>query len=88
MQKKWKWVCTNCHQAPCKCHAAHANPVRTVGLRHKRKGANERGYTYRWQKASKAFLAEDDNRLCARCKLKGKAVTATQVDHVVAQMVW
>ena len=86
MKNKWKYVCTQCQQAQCKCRqeTAKAKDVAMVGLRKRqRKGANERGYTYRWQKASKAFLAEGDNRMCARCELNGKPVTATVVDHVV-----
>ncbi|MBL4837383.1 MAG: HNH endonuclease [Kordiimonadaceae bacterium] len=39
--------------------------------------ANQRGYTYKWQKASAAFLAVPDNALCA-C---GCNKLSTVVDH-------
>lgn len=44
-------------------------------------GANARGYTYRWQKESKAFLRE--HPLCASCQAQGRITPATVVDHVV-----
>ena len=73
---KWTYACTTCHQAPCKCNSQRANRM----ANHKR-GANARGYTYRWQKASKVYLA--NNPLCVRCKATGKVVPAAHVDHVV-----
>lgn len=42
-----------------------------------RPSANARGYGAKWQRASKAFLAEDRNRLCA-CGCGG---LADMVDH-------
>lgn len=45
-----------------------------------RKGANERGYTYKWQKASKAFLAR--HPLCVMCQQNGIVKAAEVVDHI------
>ena len=44
------------------------------------KSANERGYTYKWQKASRAYLRA--HPLCAECQRNGRYVTATVVDHI------
>lgn len=43
--------------------------------------SQERGYTYEWRKASKAYLKE--HPLCAECQRKGRLIPATVVDHVV-----
>lgn len=43
--------------------------------------SQERGYTYEWRKASKAFLKE--HPLCAECQRKGRLIPATVVDHIV-----
>ena len=47
----------------------------------KRKGANERGYTYRWQKARLTFLAREP--LCVMCKAKGQTTAAILIDHII-----
>lgn len=46
-----------------------------------RETATQRGYTWRWHKASKAFLAE--HPLCAECKRQGIVAVATVTDHIV-----
>ena len=43
--------------------------------------AAERGYGYRWRKASKDFLTH--HPLCVKCREEGKFVKATVVDHVI-----
>lgn len=43
--------------------------------------ASERGYGYRWRKLRARFLA--DHPLCAECLKTGRAVPATDVDHIV-----
>ena len=44
--------------------------------------SNQRGYTYRWQKASKAFLAEHPLCQCPDCDEGNVRITvATVVDH-------
>lgn len=45
-----------------------------------RKTANDRGYTYKWQKASKAFLKH--HPLCVACEAKGIIKAAEVVDHI------
>lgn len=46
-----------------------------------RQSAAARGYDYKWQKASKAFLCQ--NPWCIECKKKNKRVPATLVDHII-----
>ncbi len=45
-----------------------------------RAGAFERGYSSRWQKARKQFLAR--HPLCEECQRTGKLTPATVVDHI------
>ena len=45
-----------------------------------RAGAVERGYSSRWQKARKQFLAK--HPLCTECQRSGKLTPATVVDHI------
>ena len=45
------------------------------------KSANERGYTYQWQKASRAWLHA--HPLCAECQRSGRYTKAEVVDHIV-----
>lgn len=50
----------------------------------RRGGANQRGYTYRWQVASKAFLARHPLCQCPDCDEGRKRVSlATVVDHKI-----
>jgi len=49
----------------------------------KRRGSStRRGYNYKWQKASKAYLGR--HPLCAHHEKKKRIVPATIVDHIVA----
>ena len=43
--------------------------------------AEDRGYGYRWRKASKEFL--EHHPLCVKCREEGKFVKATVVDHII-----
>lgn len=47
----------------------------------KRESSTQRLYTYKWQKASKGFLAR--NPLCAEHERQGEVVAATEVDHII-----
>lgn len=48
----------------------------------KRRGnAGDRGYTWAWQKAAKAFLSE--NPLCAECLRQDRVKPADCVDHII-----
>jgi 5-methylcytosine-specific restriction protein A len=44
-----------------------------------RGSSRERGYTWQWEKARAAWLAE--HPLCVECEREGRAVAATVVDH-------
>jgi 5-methylcytosine-specific restriction endonuclease McrA len=46
-----------------------------------REGANVRGYTYRWQQARLAFLAQHPLCACDECTRTGRILVATVVDH-------
>lgn len=46
-----------------------------------RETANERGYTYRWQKARAGWLR--NHPLCAQCERDGVVRAANEVDHIV-----
>lgn len=41
----------------------------------------QRGYTARWQRARKRYLAE--HPLCVECEKQGRLTPATVVDHVI-----
>lgn len=45
----------------------------------KRESARKRGYTWRWEKASRSFLQA--NPFCLYCTWVGRAVLATCTDH-------
>jgi 5-methylcytosine-specific restriction protein A len=54
----------------------------TVGWRTEGMGSTERGYTYRWQKESKAFLREHPLCECEECQAgELRVTTASVVDH-------
>jgi 5-methylcytosine-specific restriction endonuclease McrA len=42
--------------------------------------SGQRGYTYAWQKASKAFILA--NPLCAMCERQGRVTATALVDHI------
>lgn len=46
-----------------------------------RESARKRGYTTRWDKARRAFLAA--HPLCVECRAQGRVVSASVVDHIV-----
>lgn len=43
---------------------------------------SERGYGWRWQKASKTFLSRPENVLCRYCSKQDRFTVATVVDHI------
>ena len=58
-----------------------ARSLTTATPRQEQRGtAAERGYGRRWQRASKAFLAE--HPLCVECAKRQRAIAATVVDHL------
>lgn len=56
-------------------------PAAEAGDRERRGSANARGYTYRWQKESRAFRFR--NPLCRLCEAEGVTRLATLVDHII-----
>ena len=46
-----------------------------------RPSAHRRGYTKRWQTASKSFLLH--HPFCVRCRQQGRLTPATVVDHII-----
>jgi 5-methylcytosine-specific restriction protein A len=60
--------------------SASAAQVKRELDRH-RPSAARRGYGRRWRKARAAFLAQ--HPLCAACRVQGRVVAATVVDHIV-----
>ena len=62
----------------CGCQLLRATE-RKARFDAKRPSARDRGYDTKWQKASKAFLAQPENRHCA-C---GCGRVADMVDHIV-----
>lgn len=60
--------------------AKHAQIARLADTR-RRGSSTQRGYGYRWQKASKAYLAH--HPLCVYCQQSRRITAATVVDHIV-----
>ena len=54
-------------------------PARRPSWRGTKTSSTARGYGYKWQKASKAFL--DANPFCFRCERQGRLRAATIVNH-------
>ncbi len=69
------------HRAMGEKREAEAKVKREAFRKQRHGSANERGYSYRWQKASKAFLRE--HPLCAECERNGITKVATCVDHII-----
>jgi 5-methylcytosine-specific restriction protein A len=46
-----------------------------------RDSANDRGYTYRWHKASRRYLRI--HPLCVECLKENRTTAATVVDHII-----
>lgn len=66
-------------QARCPAHTKQQSKEQD-----KRRGtAQERGYTYRWQQYSKAFLSRPENALCKECEKRGRIVASECTDHIV-----
>ena len=68
------------HGGYCEQHKQEAKEPERIRDR-ERGTAAQRGYGYRWQQASKAFLAA--HPLCAECEREGRVTAATVVDHIV-----
>lgn len=70
----------------CNQYGCHALTTERYCSKHKKKeynnrpSAHKRGYGRRWQKVSKAYLA--NHPFCVRCLDKGIHTHATVVDHI------
>ncbi len=69
------------HKAPGEKREAEAKAKRETFRKQHKGSSSERGYTYRWQKAAKAFLRE--HPLCVSCEAQGIVRAAEVVDHIV-----
>ena len=65
----------------CKEHENNNKTKRNKDIDSKRLNANQRGYTYRWQKERLIFLQK--NPLCVHCLEAGRLTPANIVDHIV-----
>ena len=69
------------HKANIHRHAGYVSAAaRKRQSESRRCTAHQRGYTVRWHRASKAYLAR--NPLCVRCMKKGEYTSATVTDHI------
>jgi 5-methylcytosine-specific restriction protein A len=65
------------------CEAHQSDAAEQRALHDKRRGSSrDRGYTYRWEKYSKWFLAQPGNQLCKLHLDDGCAIVAQCVDHI------
>lgn len=64
----------------CPAHA-HTDHARRRAADRDRGSSTERGYTWAWRKAARAFL--DAHPLCAYCELAARVTAATCVDHYI-----
>lgn len=58
-----------------------ARPKDDVPQHMPRESANQRGYTYRWQKARAGWLRA--HPLCVHCEQEGKVRAGNEVDHII-----
>jgi len=65
----------------CDDHAELAKAAAAKRVDAQRESSTQRGYGYKWQKASKGFLIK--HPLCAEHDRRGEVVAATEVDHIV-----
>lgn len=73
-------LCTSCRRNTTRERVCEACKSKGAG-KEARCTAAERGYDWRWQKASKAYLSE--NPLCRECESQGEVEPATVVDHII-----
>ncbi|CRM71346.1 HNH endonuclease [Pseudomonas sp. 25 E 4] len=66
----------------CDDHADIGKSAEAKRRERQRETSAQRGYSYKWQQARKAYLAK--HPLCVECERQGLVVAATDLDHVVA----
>lgn len=92
MAKRMKMICRwpHCGALANKCGycAAHAGAAAAEQLRRakaadmRRGSSRQRGYSARWDRYSKLFLAQPQNQFCALRLDAGCAIIAQCVDHI------
>lgn len=65
----------------CDDHVDIAKSAEAKRRERQRETSAQRGYNYKWQQASKGFLAK--HPLCSEHERCGEVVAATEVDHIV-----
>ena len=79
-----------CRKQGCKNTTTHSSGYCELHLgcgwqRHQKgKTASQRGYGSQWR-ALRTVALERDKHLCQECLKKGRYVTATTVDHIIAK---
>ena len=77
---RWPGCGRACHGGYCDRHADAARQEQAEKDQARGTSA-QRGYGYKWQKASKAYLAA--HPLCVHCKERDVVTPATVVDHII-----
>ena len=65
----------------CEACSKKHNKDRNQRIDANRPNAYRRGYTHKWSKASKAYLAQ--HALCVICRKQGMYTPAVLVDHII-----
>ncbi|WP_420893629.1 HNH endonuclease [Pseudomonas rhodesiae] len=65
----------------CDDHADIGKSAEAKRKERRRETSAQRGYSYKWQQARKAYLTK--HPLCVECERQGLVVAATDLDHVV-----
>ncbi|NWC96088.1 MULTISPECIES: HNH endonuclease [unclassified Pseudomonas] len=64
----------------CDAHTDIGKSAEAKRHERKRETSSQRGYSYKWQQARKAYLAKYP--LCVECERQGLVVAANHVDHI------
>ena len=80
MPTRMQYPCKGCGKPSASryCDACQAKQPKRIG-------STARGYDYRWQNASKAFLKLPENRICRdpHNRHEGVVVLASETDHII-----
>ena len=60
---------------------ARTTPRHHTAQQEARESSTQRGYSYKWQRAARGYLAR--NPLCVDCVAQGQVKAAAQVDHII-----
>lgn len=64
----------------CDAHVDIGKSAEAKRRERERETSAQRGYSYKWQQARKAYLAK--HPLCVECERQGLVVAANHVDHI------